>query len=148
MARTASWEFIARLMIRVVNDMSLARCDKLPADAVQTFSIRVTCMKIWRHLCIDMQCMFVEQTPWHVPWMSRTLDPIAEVAGRFPERTIFTRFIPPSRPDLMPGKWRDYYKKWEMMTTGRLPADSMLLVAPLRRLVPPGRIFDKLTYSP
>ncbi len=105
-------------------------------------------MKIWRHLCIDMQCMFIEQTPWYVPWMSRTLDPVAEVAGRFPERTIFTRFIPPSRPDLMPGKWRDYYKKWEMMTTGRLPADSMLLVAPIRRLVPPGRIFDKLTYSP
>ncbi|MBB4240813.1 nicotinamidase-related amidase [Rhizobium tropici] len=92
--------------------------------------------------------MFFEQTPWHVPWMARTLDQVVEVAGRFPERTLFTRFIPPARADAMPGKWQDYYEKWEMMTASRLPHELMLLIDPLQRFVPPARIFDKLTYSP
>lgn len=26
----------------------------------------------WIHLCIDMQSMFAEDTPWQVPWMSST----------------------------------------------------------------------------
>ncbi|WP_112410798.1 cysteine hydrolase [Rhizobium sp. BK312] len=105
-------------------------------------------MRTWLHLCIDMQRMFFEQTPWHVPWMARTLDQVVEVAGRFPERTLFTRFIPPARADAMPGKWQDYYEKWEMMTASRLPHELMLLIDPLQRFVPPARIFDKLTYSP
>ncbi|MBB3569196.1 nicotinamidase-related amidase [Rhizobium sp. BK491] len=92
--------------------------------------------------------MFFEQTPWHVPWMARTLEQVVEVAGRFPERTLFTRFIPPTRADAMPGKWQDYYEKWEMMTASRLPHELMLLIDPLQRFVPPARIFDKLTYSP
>jgi hypothetical protein len=25
------------------------------------------------HLCIDMQQMFSEPTPWHVPWMKRVV---------------------------------------------------------------------------
>lgn len=105
-------------------------------------------MRTWLHLCIDMQRMFLDETPWHVPWMARTLDQVTEVTRRFPERTIFTRFIPPPSPDGMPGKWRDYYEKWEMMTTNRLPHDLLLLADPLQRYVPPARIFDKHTYSP
>jgi hypothetical protein len=31
-----------------------------------------------------------------------------------PERTVFTRFIPPERPDQMPGMWRRYYTRWRM----------------------------------
>jgi len=26
-----------------------------------------------RHLCIDMQNLFAEPTPWHTPWMARVL---------------------------------------------------------------------------
>ena len=29
---------------------------------------------------------------------------VATLAGRHPERTVFTRFIPPERPDQMPGR--------------------------------------------
>ncbi len=50
-----------------------------------------------RHLCVDMQRMFAEDTPWHVDWMSGVLPQVEEVAGRFREKTIFTRFIPPVR---------------------------------------------------
>ena len=25
------------------------------------------------HLCVDMQNLFAEETPWHTPWMARVL---------------------------------------------------------------------------
>ncbi|MBY5349664.1 cysteine hydrolase family protein [Rhizobium leguminosarum] len=102
----------------------------------------------WRHLCVDMQRMFAEDTPWQVPWMVRVSPQIEELAGRHPSRTIFTRFLPPERADDMPGKWRDYYRKWWMMTGEHLPRDLIDLVSSLASLVPPARHFDKRTYSP
>jgi hypothetical protein len=33
------------------------------------------------HLCIDMQNVFAEPTPWHTPWMTRTRVPPAIEAG-------------------------------------------------------------------
>lgn len=102
----------------------------------------------WRHLCVDMQRMFSEDTPWHVPWMARISPQIEELAGRNPSRTIFTRFVPPEHPDEMPGKWRDYYRKWWMMTGEHLPRGLVDLAPSLASLVPPARHFDKRTYSP
>ncbi|MBY5334824.1 cysteine hydrolase [Rhizobium leguminosarum] len=102
----------------------------------------------WRHLCVDMQRMFAEDTPWQVAWMVRISPQIEELAGRHPSRTIFTRFLPPERADDMPGKWRDYYRKWWMMTGEHLPRDLIDLVSSLASLVPPARHFDKRTYSP
>jgi hypothetical protein len=32
-------------------------------------------------------------------------------AGRHPERTLFTRFIPPQKPTDMPGMWQRYYTR-------------------------------------
>ncbi len=100
------------------------------------------------HLCIDMQEMFKQPTPWHVPWMARVADTVVEVADRFSERTIFTRFIPPQQPDVMWGMWRRYYEKWPMMTREHLEPELLRLVPELGRLVPPARVFDKATYSP
>ena len=102
----------------------------------------------WRHLCVDMQRMFSEDTPWHVPWMARISPQIEELAGRHPSRTIFTRFVPPEHADAMPGKWRDYYRKWWMMTGEHLPRGLVDLASSLALLVPPARHFDKRTYSP
>jgi len=102
----------------------------------------------WRHLCIDMQRMFAEDTPWHVEWMDGVLPQVDELAGRFPDRTIFTRFIPPTRAEDMPGAWQDYYRKWWMLTRRHMPSEMADLVPSLSRLVPPARTFDKRTYSP
>ena len=55
------------------------------------------------HLCIDMQNVFAETTPWHTPWMARVLPAIEEIAGRHPGQTVFTRFIPPAKPRLVSG---------------------------------------------
>ncbi|TCU09645.1 cysteine hydrolase family protein [Rhizobium sullae] len=102
----------------------------------------------WIHLCVDMQRMFSEDTPWHVAWMREVSPEIVELARSHPEKTVFTRFIPPSRPEALPGMWRDYYEKWRMMTTEYLDPQLVDLVPSLKALVPPARIFDKMTYSP
>jgi hypothetical protein len=47
----------------------------------------------WRHLCIDMYRMLAEDTPWQVEWMNEVLPQVKDLAGRFPEKTIFPRFI-------------------------------------------------------
>ncbi len=102
----------------------------------------------WIHLCIDMQRMFAEGTPWHVPWMREVSPQIQEIAQRHPQRTVFTRFVPPKRAEDMHGMWRSYYEKWDTMTLDRLGPDMIDLVPSLKALVPPARIFDKMTYSP
>ena len=102
----------------------------------------------WIHLCIDMQRMFAEDTPWHVPWMRQVSPQVQEVAERHPQQTVFTRFVPPKHAADMPGMWRTYYEKWDMMTLERLGSEMVDLVPSLKAMVPPARIFDKMTYSP
>lgn len=99
------------------------------------------------HLCIDMQNMFAQETPWHTPWMDRVLPVVAAVANAHPDRTIFTRFIPPERPDQMPGRWRAYFERWREFTRERVDPDLLNLVSPLDRLVPPATIVDRPVYS-
>jgi nicotinamidase-related amidase len=102
----------------------------------------------WRHICVDMQRLFSEDTPWHVGWMDRVLPQVTEIASAFAERTIFTRFLPPPSPEQAAGTWRDYYRKWWMMTGEHLSPELLQLVPELQRLAPPARIFDKPVYSP
>lgn len=70
----------------------------------------------WRHIYVDAQQMFAEDTPWYVPWMARVLPQLTEVSQRHAERTVFTRFVPPLRVQDARGSWKDYYEKWWMMT--------------------------------
>lgn len=102
----------------------------------------------WMHLCIDMQRLFAEQTPWHIPWMEKIMPQVEAIASRFTDRTVFTRFITPRTAEDVSGAWRDYYSKWPEMTRDGL-ADAMLdLVPPLAALVPPAVVLDKMVYSP
>lgn len=100
------------------------------------------------HLCIDMQNVFAEQTDWHVPWMRRVL-PVAERIGRaHPDKTIFTRFMPPATPDEAHGMWRRYYRRWRHMTRERLEPWLLELLPPLAALLPAAVVIDKQHYSP
>lgn len=103
---------------------------------------------IWRHLCVDMQRMFYEQTPWHVEWMGGVLPAVEEVVGRYARETIVTRFMPPIDASSAPGAWQSYYKRWESMTLHALPKEMVEVIPSLRKFIPPARIFDKTTYSP
>jgi nicotinamidase-related amidase len=99
------------------------------------------------HLCIDMQNMFAKETPWHTPWMERVLPVVATIAEAHSAQTIFTRFIPPERPEMRPGRWRAYYERWRVMTRECLHPELLDLVSPLDRLVPPAVVVDKPVYS-
>ena len=99
------------------------------------------------HLCIDMQRLFVEQTEWAMPWASRVLPQIVEIARHHAERTIFTRFIPPEAPQQMHGTWRGYYERWRAFTRDQLDSRLLELVPPLAALAPPAEVVDKSFYS-
>jgi len=99
------------------------------------------------HLCIDMQRIFTEEGPWPTPWMKRVLPVVIELVKRFPERTLFTRFITPERAEEMPGCWRRYYERWRETTREHLDARLLDLVPGLAHFVPPEAVFDKMTYS-
>jgi nicotinamidase-related amidase len=100
------------------------------------------------HICVDMQNIFAEDTPWHMPWMARVLPVVTRLAERHPSRTVLTRFIPPRRPDRMPGSWRRYYERWRELTLERIDPRLIELVPPLAALAPPAEVVDKKVYSP
>ncbi len=99
------------------------------------------------HLCVDMQRMFVEATPWHIETMAATLPGIEALVERDPESTVFTRFIPPPR-ETVRGAWVDYYAAWPEMAGDQVPAELLELTPTLNRHVPPARTVDKPVLSP
>lgn len=99
------------------------------------------------HLCIDMQRLFAEGGPWPTPWMPRVLPTIEKLAGRAPERTIFTRFIPPLSADDAQGMWRAYYEKWPQVTRQTMNAAWLRLLPELEHFAPPAHVVDKPIYS-
>jgi nicotinamidase-related amidase len=99
------------------------------------------------HLCVDMQRIFSDEGPWPTPWMNKVLPATAALASRFPERTVFTRFIPPERPEQMPGMWQRYYTRWRATTREVLDPTLLELMPPLAALCPPATVIDKTRYS-
>jgi nicotinamidase-related amidase len=102
----------------------------------------------WRHLCVDMQRVFAEDTPWHVEWMDRISEEVEAVVQGDPARCIFTCFVPPKSVEQAPGAWRAYYEKWPMMTQQSLAPELIGVIPALSRYIPPARIFRKSVYSP
>jgi nicotinamidase-related amidase len=99
------------------------------------------------HLCVDMQRLFSAEGPWPTPWMDRVLPVVTELASRHPDRTIFTRFIPPVQATDMPGMWQRYYMRWNAATRRQLDPALLELLPPLAELCPPAKIVDKTRYS-
>ncbi|NEU97004.1 cysteine hydrolase family protein [Bradyrhizobium uaiense] len=99
------------------------------------------------HLCIDMQRLFAAGGPWPTPWMPRVVPVIRALVVRAPERTIFTRFIPPVEPGDAAGMWRAYYEKWPKVTRSTMDLDLLRLVPELEDFAPPAHSIDKPVYS-
>jgi nicotinamidase-related amidase len=117
----------------------IVQTDLLPNGALTR-----TCV----HLCCDMQRMFAEDTEWHMPWMPRVVPLVRRIAESHANQTVFTRFIPASRPGEGSGTWKHYYQRWPSMTLERLSPGAIDLVPDLARLVPPAQVVDKHVYSP
>ena len=99
------------------------------------------------HLCIDMQNIFARGGVWETPWMERVLPVISEICERYRERTVFTRFVTPERPEDRRGQWQVYFSKWQRATRGDLAPDALDLVPELARYTPPALLVDKPAYS-
>ncbi|MBV8926360.1 MAG: cysteine hydrolase [Bradyrhizobium sp.] len=99
------------------------------------------------HLCTDMQNIFAKGGLWETPWMERVLPTIDAIVSRYPERTIFTRFITPQRAEDRPGQWQHYFRRWERATRQHLRGDELDLVPAMARYVPPAIVVDKPFYS-
>ena len=99
------------------------------------------------HLCVDMQRLFSAEGVWPTPWMDRVLPRVVALAERFPDRTIFTRFVPPRRAEDMPGQWQAYYRRWPQATREQLDPRLLELMPSLAALVPPATVLDKPVYS-
>lgn len=99
------------------------------------------------HLCVDMQRLFSSEGPWPTPWLERVLPIAARLTERFPERTVFTRFITPANAAEMPGSWQRYYERWKQATREQLDPRLLELLPPLAKFVPPAQVIDKTRYS-
>jgi nicotinamidase-related amidase len=99
------------------------------------------------HVCTDMQNIFAPGGLWATPWMTRVLPVIESVVARYPERTIFTRFITPLHPEDRPGRWRHYFQRWEQATRQHLHGNELDLVPTLGRYAPPALVVEKPAYS-
>jgi len=100
------------------------------------------------HLCVDMQNLFAEGTEWAAPWLKRVLPVVERLCEKWPERTIFTRFIPADHPGEGEGTWCRYWDRWASMTLEKLPPGSVDLLPSLARFVPPATVIDKRVNSP
>jgi nicotinamidase-related amidase len=100
------------------------------------------------HLCIDMQRLFREDTPWRTPWMDVVTPRIVEICAAQPASTVFTRFIPPRRPDEAAGAWARYWTKWQELTLERIDPSLIELIDELAAFCPPARVINKHVYSP
>lgn len=69
--------------------------------------------------------------------MPRVLPAIEQLVGHAPERTVFSRFIPPASAEEATGMWKIYYQKWECVTRQRLAPELLDLVTELGKYAPP-----------
>ncbi|MGD9967954.1 MAG: cysteine hydrolase family protein [Hyphomonadaceae bacterium] len=101
------------------------------------------------HVCVDMQRLFAEDTPWRAPWMARVLPKVTALASRHPHQTVFTRFVPAMQADQARGAWRRYWTRWADITLEKLDPALIELVPELAPMAPPASIIDKPSlYSP
>ena len=100
------------------------------------------------HLCVDMQRLFGPGGPWTVPWAQKVLPAIEELCASHADKTLFTRFIPASRPGKGPGSWSRYYRRWADVTLVNIDRNLLELMPSLARYTPPAKILDKRVYSP
>lgn len=100
------------------------------------------------HLCIDMQRLFGPGSPWAVPWIEKIRPMVKTLVAARPERTLFTRFIPPARLDAAPGTWARYYAQWPEILRKNLDREWLELLPELEIYAPPAGVTDKPVYSP
>src|ERR1700712_4106944 len=100
-----------------------------------------------RHIVIDMQRLFAEETVWHTPVMTEILPNVLKLSEAYPANTLFAKFMVPHAPEHAPGSWETYYRRWSMLTTGQMDPALQDLMPPLAAIAPKAALVEKTTYS-
>lgn len=100
-----------------------------------------------RHLCIDMQRLFLEPGPWYAEAGLAILPAIRRLLEHAPESALFTRFITAERAEAASGSWRRYYRHWHEVTQDELPKGALGLHPELAPYAAGPRVFDKTTHD-
>ncbi|WP_214475564.1 isochorismatase family cysteine hydrolase [Mesorhizobium sp. dw_380] len=100
------------------------------------------------HVCVDMQRLFADPSQWATPWITRVLPQIERLVERRAPQTVFTRFLPASKPGQGVGTWKRYYERWASMTIENVGPEMIELLPALAGYCPPATIIDKHIYSP
>ena len=98
-----------------------------------------------KHVVIDLQRLFAEPHGWHVPSIATILPNVLTLCQTTAEKTLYSRFITPSHPEVATGRWQNLYDAYPQVT-GLDPA-TLDLIQPLKQIAHPAQIFDKTTYS-
>ena len=100
------------------------------------------------HLCVDMQRLFADGSPWATPWMKRVLPKVHDIVERHARATIFSRFVPVEHAGEGIGTWKRYYEHWSSMTLQVIGEEMVELLPDLAAFAPPAQVIDKRVYSP
>lgn len=100
-----------------------------------------------RHLCIDMQRLFLVPGVWYAEAGVAILPAIRRLLDHAPERAIFTRFITAERAEAATGSWQRYYRRWHQVTRDELPEGALGLHPDLAPYATGARVFDKATHD-
>lgn len=98
-------------------------------------------------IVVDVQRLFFDPTPWHVPAMSSIFPPLKALLRAAGARTIFTRFRTPPRAEDASGSWQTYYRRWRDVLAERLPERLFHIVPEVAACAPEAIVCDKFTYS-
>ena len=99
------------------------------------------------HVVVDMQRVFAEPGGWHVAGIAAIVPNVLALVKALPDRTLFTRFVTPARPDDALGRWRHYYEHWVEFTGAAIEPGKLDLIRELAPYASPSVTIDKLTYS-
>ncbi|HWU00552.1 MAG TPA: cysteine hydrolase [Terriglobales bacterium] len=98
------------------------------------------------HVVIDMQELFDSHPDWGVADLRRILPQVLRLASAYPQRTLYTRFVPPHSPEEAAPSWQRYYHFWRNATLDRTGLKAVDLVPELAAL-PTAGVIDKGGYS-
>ena len=99
------------------------------------------------HVAIDMQVVFADHKDWGAATTHQILPQVARIAGHRPERTVFTRFLPPKSLTDLPGQWHAFYRRWPQVLAESGNSALFDLLPILKRFAPPAKVVDKQIYS-
>ena len=100
-----------------------------------------------RHVCIDMQRLFLEPGPWFAEAGLAILPAVRRLIDHAPENAIFTRFVTADRAEDAKGSWQRYYRHWSAVTRSEAGSEVFDLHPDLAGRAAHGRIFDKTTHD-